>query len=63
MSTGEAEFISQTIDKAAGPGVYVRESGRGRARSGRPAKDQWRSADIGHLGSCRLARWLGRPVL
>ncbi|HJZ03126.1 MAG TPA: hypothetical protein VJ305_20580 [Streptosporangiaceae bacterium] len=29
MSTGEAEFISQTIDKAVGPGVYVREGGRG----------------------------------
>jgi hypothetical protein len=29
VSTGDAEFISQTIDKAAGPGVSAREGGRG----------------------------------
>jgi hypothetical protein len=54
MSTGEAEFISQTIDKAAGPGVYVRESGRGRARSGRPARingEALTSVILGLVGS------------
>jgi hypothetical protein len=38
MSTGDAESISQTIDKAGGPGMSGREGGWGCARAGRPTR-------------------------